>query len=308
MEFTTPQPEPVSISASQINAILSLLDDPDPTVQEAIQAHLLELGGVAAPALREVSTGAAPELARFNARSVLAEIGLRKLRGELHELLAIAGPDGDIDLERGAMAVAMMGYPEMRIEEYRGQLDTIAAVLETRLRGCDNGYMVAREINYYLFDQLGFHGCRQDRESIFNPEHSFLNRVLERRVGIPISLSVIYLLVARRLYLPFHGVAFPARYLAKYRSATEEFFIDPFNAGAIFNYSDCRRFLREINVEFRPEYLEPASNRRTIARMLRNLIESYQEREPNTASALSALITELIGEEDARPDAREPEE
>lgn len=288
----------------QIGAILSLLDDPDPVVQSTIRARLLELGDLAAPSLRAVLQGD-DDVARTAARSTLREIGLRKFRAEMRELMALAGDDGDIDLERGAMAVALVGYPELRPAEYRRQLDTMAAVLDTRLRGCDNGYMVVREINYYLFDQLGFQGCRQDRESYFDPENSFINRVIERRVGIPITLSVVYLLVARRLNLPLYGVGFPARYLAKYRSATEEFFIDPFNAGAIVNYSECRRFLREINVEFRPEFMEPASNRKTVGRMMRNLVDIHRENEPEIAATLQEMITELTGEEGEEPESGE---
>lgn len=286
----------VVIPDTQIDAILSLLDDPDPFVQGSIRTRLLELGDLAAPALRRVSLQSDEELARRNAEENLKEIGLRKFVAEMRGIIAEAPAGGDIDLERGAFAVALLRYPELRVSGYIQQLDTMASMLDHRLRGCDNGYMIVREMNHYLFGQLGFQGCRQERESYYDPENSFLNRVIDRRTGIPITLSVVYLLVGQRLGLPLHGVGFPSRFLVKYRSSGEEFFIDPFNNGAIINYSECRRFLRELNVDYRPEYLEPIDNRRTIARMLRNLMDIYQQSEPVTAAKLERMIQEVTGE------------
>jgi regulator of sirC expression with transglutaminase-like and TPR domain len=282
----------------QINAILSLLDDPDPVVQGSIRTRLLELGDVAAPALRRVCAQGEEELARRNAEQNLREIGLRKFQAEMRAIIDEFPDDEDVDLERGAFAIALLRYPELRAAAYMQQLDTMASMLDHRLRGCDNGYMIVREMNHYLYGQLGFQGCRQDRDSYYDPENSFMNRVIDRRIGIPISLSVIYLLIGQRLKLPLHGVGFPARFLVKYRSSTEEFYIDPFNNGSIINYSECRRFLREINIDYRPEYLEPISNRRTVARMMRNLLDIYQQTEPLVAVTLERMIRELTGEEE----------
>lgn len=287
-------------SSSQIDAILSLLDDPDPIVQHSIRGRLLQLGEQAAPALRALARGDGDELARANADGMLKEIGLMRLRGELRAAMDVAG-DGDIDLERGAFAVARLGYPEFSAEACRSQLDTMAALLESRLQGVDNGYLVAREMNFYLFDQLGYQGCRQDRESYYDPENSFLNRVMERRVGIPISLSLVYVLVGQRLRLPLYGVGFPRRFLVTYRSASEEFFIDPFNSGTVLNYSDCRRMLRDMNVDFRPEFLEPITNRKTVGRMLRNLIDIYRTAHPTSAVGLEEIFRELIPEAGNEP-------
>ncbi len=291
-------------NSSQIRAILSLLDDPDPVVQSSIRDRLLELGELAVPALRKVSLAGENELARTNSEMLLRDIGIRKFRSALDVILAsrlAARPyNGDIDLEQGAFAVALIRYPEMQAGEYIQQLDTMAALLDDRLRGCDNGYMVVREINQYLFQHLGFQGCREDRDSYFDPENSCMNRVLERRIGIPITLSVIYLLLARRLDLPFYGIGFPTRFLVKYQSPSEEFYVDAFKGGIIINYSDCRQFLREINVPYRPEFLEPISNAKTVARMLRNLVEIHKHNDPMLADELEQGIALLVGVDQER--------
>lgn len=300
METTPIEHEQHIQASSQINAILTLLDDPDPVVQNSIRSRLLELGEVAASALRKMSMVGENPFARRNAELVLREIGLRRFREELDQVLRQRPHGGDIDLERGAFAVAMLRYPEIHVQEYVQQLDTMAALLDDRLRGSDNGYMYVREINYYLYHQLGFQGCREDRESYFDPDNSFMNRVLERRIGIPITLSVVYLLVGQRLNLPLRGIGFPTRYLVKYESPSEEFYIDTFKGGTIINYSDCRQFLREINVPYRPEYLEPISNARTVARMLRNLAEIHRDSDPGMTRELEKGIAQLIGNEEER--------
>lgn len=287
-------------ASSQINAILSLLDDPDPVVQSSIRSRLLELGEVAAPALRRVSLAGDSQFVRANADGMLRDIGLSKFRSEFDLVLSARPYGGDIDLEQGAFAVARLRYPELQIEEFLGQLDGMALLIDERLRGCDNGYMIVREINRYLFQQLGFQGCREDRESYADPENSFMNRVLERRVGIPITLSIVYLLIGQRLNLPLYGIGFPTRYLVKYQSPSEEFYIDSFKGGIIINYSDCRQFLREINVPYRPEFLEPISNAKTIARMLRNLSEIYRQNDPMLSNELERGISLLVGNEAER--------
>ncbi|MEO5930913.1 MAG: transglutaminase family protein [Candidatus Kapaibacterium sp.] len=290
------QPQP-PVPSSQMDALLSLLDDPDPIVQRSIRARLMELGDLAAPALRHISSTADDDLARRNAEESLREIGRKKFRVEMGRLAVARDNEDDIDLEHGAFALALLRYPELKLSDYSQQLDTMASMLDDRLRGCDNGYMAVREINRYLVDQLGFRGCRRDDQSFYDPENSFMNRVLERRTGIPVTLSVIYILIGQRLQVPLFGVGIPTNYMVKYRSSHEEFYINPFNGGAILNYSDCRRYLRDVNIEFRQEYFEPVSNRKTVARMMRNLAEIYRKSERETTVELERSIIELLGGE-----------
>jgi len=293
MDMLIAEDQPLIAPPSQMEAILSLLDDPDPVVQGAIRARLLEIGDVAAPALR-VSSISTDELVRQNAEDALREIGLAKFRAEFDRMIAAQPADADIDLEQGAFLIALLRYPEMRMPDYREQLDTMAAMLDEQLRGCDSGYMVVREINAYLIDQLGYQGCRRDHDNFYDPENSYMNRVMERRVGIPVTLSVIYMLLGQRLGLPLFGVGIPTKYMLKYRSSREEFFINPFDGGKILNFSDCRRYLREVNIPYKPEYLEPISNRQTVARMMRNLAEIYQKSEPVFTAELDRAIMVLM--------------
>ncbi len=278
--------------ASQFEAIFSLLDDPDPFVQESIRSHLLEHGAESVPLLRQMLRTTDSEEIRRNAGGILKGMGVQRFRSAIHDLVSGARHP-DIDLEAGAFAIALIRYPEMKIDDYRQQLDAMASLLGQRLRGSVDGVMVIREMNGYLVDALGFQGCDQDH--YYDPDNSCLNRVLDRRVGIPVTLSVVYLLLAERLDLPLRGTNFPTRFLMKYDSDSEEFFVDAFDAGAILDHGECRRFLRGLGIDYHPAYLEPVSNRLIVARMMRNLAEIYRKSEPDLTAELEEAIAAVAG-------------
>jgi regulator of sirC expression with transglutaminase-like and TPR domain len=202
-----------------------------------------------------------------------------------------AGSDGDIDLERSIFAVAYLGYPELDVAHYQSQLDAIAGEVGGRMRIESGPIENIREMNSYLVEELGFHGCRQD--NFYDPDNSFINRVLERRIGIPITLSAVYLLIARRINMPLFGVSFPAHFLVKYQSETTEFFIDPFGGGQILDVAEVKRMLVALGIEQRPEYFDAAPARVMISRMLRNLSEIYRKVDPTVSGELDTAIGAL---------------
>src|SRR5690606_37932976 len=176
--------------------------------------------------------------------------------------------DREMDLEKGAFMVAQYAYPNLDRHRYAMELDRIAEEIAYDLR--DEMYMedVVDVINEHLFSREGF---RPDNRRFYDPENSYINRVIERRTGIPITLSVIYLLIARRLDLPISGVAVPGHFLVRYDGPRETLWIDPFNEGALLDREDCEELLRSMGVPVLDEYLRPCSTRQIIARMLNNL-------------------------------------
>lgn len=275
-------------SERKLAALLQLLDDPEPVVQESVRMQLRELGSTAVAALRTlVERGA--DAVRSPARVLIREIGIDRFHIALRDELRNAGDGSDLDLERGVLAIAYLGYPEIVDEVYSSQLDAIAAEIGGRMRLEAGAMENVRLMSAYLVEELGFHGCRQ--ENFYDPDNSFINRVLERRIGIPITLATVYLLLARRIGMPLFGVSFPAHFLVKYKSDATEFFIDPFGGGQILDIGECRRMLAALGIEERPEYFEPATARVMISRMLRNLSEIYRKVEP----AVSTELDEAIG-------------
>lgn len=277
----------------KLAALLKLLDDPEPIVQQSVRMQLREIGPTAVAALRTLVERGVDETVRTPARNLVREIGLDRFRSTLADELRAAGPEDDLDLERSMFSVAYLGYPEIDEAMYTEQLDVIASEVGGRMRAEAGPIENVRAMSSYLVEELGFHGCRQ--ENFYDPDNSFINRVLERRIGIPITLAAVYLLVARRIGMPLFGVSFPAHFLVKYQSGPTEFFIDPFGGGQVLDVSECRRMLMALGIEERPEYFEPAAVRVMITRMLRNLSEIYRKVEPAVSTELDAVIATLAG-------------
>jgi regulator of sirC expression with transglutaminase-like and TPR domain len=154
-----------------------------------------------------------------------------------------------------------------------------------------------------MFEEMGFQG---NREEYFDPRNSFLNDVLDRRIGIPISLSTVYLEVGRRIGCPLAGVAFPGHFLVRLGgvSGSPDILIDPFNRGRLMTEEDCRALILEMykgQLEYRPEFLRRARNREILERMLNNLKGIYQQRRDfHMALKIQQL---LLCIEPDRPDA-----
>ena len=188
-----------------------------------------------------------------------------------HEL--VDRPDGDIDLAQAALAIAAEEYSGLRMGSYLARLDALARDVEEDATGGDEMGVLAA-----LIDRLGrVEGFRGNREDYGDPRNSFLNEVLDRRVGIPLSLSLVYMLVGRRVGLTMAGIAFPGHFLS--RCDLDEGFVvlDAFDGGRQLSLDDCQRLLHAFSREapFEREMLEPASHRSILFRMLANLKGAY---------------------------------
>jgi regulator of sirC expression with transglutaminase-like and TPR domain len=184
-------------------------------------------------------------------------------------------PDEQIDLAKAALYLAQEEYPELDTEFYLNALEKMAIEVLERLPAERYPLRMIQTLNQYLFDELGFRGNTED---YYDPRNSYLNEVIDRRTGIPITLSLVYLSVAQRINFPMVGVGMPGHFLL--RPAVEQMlvFIDPFNRGETMFAEDCQERLSQVYgepVDFRPEFLEPVGSRFFLARMLSNLKAIY---------------------------------
>jgi len=178
-----------------------------------------------------------------------------------------------VPLAEAALAIAQEEYPDLAVDPYMRQLDRLARAVDQRLPAHRDAASTLRFMRAVLFEEAGFRG---NAEAYYDPRNSFLNEVLDRRLGIPISLGVVYMEVAARVGLPLQGVGFPGHFLVMHGG---EIFIDPFHGGEILSAADC---VRRFNAMAPGRALElsqlgPITTRQILRRILHNLEKIYVE-------------------------------
>ena len=213
-------------------------------------------------------------------------------------------PDEDIDLARASLYIAQEEYPQIDPEVYIQSLDGMAQELSKRLPASTYPLVIIQNINQYLYDDLGFNGNNSD---YYDTQNSFLNKVIERRLGIPISLSLIYLEIARRINFPMVGVGMPGHFLIRPEIEEMEIFVDTFNHGEVIFTQDCQDRLNQIyqkNIIFKPEYLAAVTKKQFLARILDNLKIIYVHQQ-EIEKALGAVERKLLLFPDAHIELRD---
>lgn len=281
-------------SENQIKALIRLLSDENDRVAKTITRKLVELGDSAVPLLLEAEIEQ-PEMAR-RIELVLDEIRGCRLEEELRALAARS--ENRLDLEAGAFLIARYAYPGLDIPAYSRQLDAMAAEVRGHLGRRVSGEEAIKTLNRYLFTEQGFRG---NTKNYYEVDNSYLNRVLDRKTGIPISLSAVYLLIGRRLDLPLFGIGMPGHFLVKFEADRYKVFVDCFNGGALLTERDCARFLMQAGYGFEEKYLHRSSNRAMLIRMLKNLLAIYHRLDEEVKAARFSRFIEILGQH--KPDS-----
>ena len=277
----------------KIKALLRLLSDRNEQVVTTIQDQLVQCGISALPHLIEAEREdptLEPRIAEIR-----EEISFLTLKQEFQQCCA-SGKPNNIDLENGAFLIAKLGYPSLQVDRYIQMIEKLAEEVRPWLKQTDSPIERIRIFNLFLFEEKAFRG---NQTEYYDPENSFLNRVIDRRIGIPISLSVLYLLLGVRLGLPVQGVGMPGHFLVKVDGPPPFLFVDCFNGGVLLEESDCKKFLTDSGFGFEPWYLDPSPNHLILERMLRNLLGIYQQRqELHRVEKVNDLMAILKSESD----------
>jgi regulator of sirC expression with transglutaminase-like and TPR domain len=184
----------------------------------------------------------------------------------------VSGTDASVDLAEACLAIARAEYPGLDVRRYLDELDRMGGEARKRLRGAQDSVPA---LNAYLFEEAGFRGNQED---YYDPRNSYLNEVIDRRTGIPITLSVVYMEVARRAGLEVYGVGLPGHFLVRAEGRGGTVLVDPFHGGAILSEADCQKRLDRVfdrRVRLEPGMLAPCARKDILARMLRNLKAIY---------------------------------
>jgi regulator of sirC expression with transglutaminase-like and TPR domain len=193
--------------------------------------------------------------------------------------------DEEIQLAEAALLIAAEEYPRLDVEAYIEKLDHFGDLAREEAARSHGAVDLISALNSTLFERLGFRG---NSESYYDPRNSFLNEVIDRRVGIPITLTVVYIDVARRIGFPVSGVGLPFHFIAKHEGDSGDIFIDPFNRGRLLGVEDCAELVREMGsgtIELQPAQLDAVPAKQILTRMLSNLLGIYASSDHRRALA-----------------------
>ncbi|MES1260257.1 MAG: transglutaminase-like domain-containing protein [Acidobacteriota bacterium] len=198
----------------------------------------------------------------------------------------LARRSSDIELDQAALEVARIEYPDLDADYYIRELDRHALAIADRARDLSDGEHFVEAANQYLFGELSLRGNSED---YYNADNSLLNRVLDTRLGLPITLSLIYIEIARRLAKPVVGIGLPGHFVIYYDDGDYSTYIDPFHGGALIDIADCCELAQVDTLE--PGMLDPVDRRSVIMRVVNNLRNVYfSRREPVKAERVLDLL------------------
>lgn len=275
-----------NIDAAQCTALLGLLDDPSPAVRRALVAHFLQLGTPAMEFLQETARGANRPLAR-HASWFLEELKfadpVAEFRGFIRSL--------NYELETGALLLSRTVSPGLDAGACCTELDHIAARCAELISEPATSREKCRIMNRVLFHEWGFHG---NVEHYTDPLNSFLDQVLIRRTGIPLSLSIVYLLVAQRLGLALEPVGLPGHFIVGCFEDSPPFFVDPFDKGVFLDPDEIFTLLRANQITPKDTDLAPTPVREVLCRSCRNLANHYTSAgDPERARLFASFVEEF---------------
>ena len=225
----------------------------------------------------------------------------KSLRAEFAEM--ISRDDEHLDLAHAALLIAAEEYPHLESEVYFERLNHFADLARERAADARDAGDVITALNGVMFDVLGFRG---NRENYYDPRNSFLNQVIDRRMGLPITMTVVYIEVARRIGFPVKGVGLPFHFIAKHEAESGDIFIDPFNEGRVLGVAGCSELVAGVSggkLELSAEHLAPVSKKQILLRMLSNLLGIYSA--SDHSRALAAIERILIIDPDSAPHIRD---
>lgn len=274
------------ISARREQAIIQLLDDDSPLVREAVVMELRRLGSLGRALLRNVMRGGNRILTSY-AREYLEDLQDPDTVTDFIRFIRSL----NYELETGFLMLNRTIYPEFEPAESCMRLDAIAARCRELMVMPNSAIEKCRVINRVLFHEYGFRG---DIDNLNDPRNSFLSEVLVRQRGRPISLSIIYILVAQRCDLDLAPVGMRGRFLVGCFLTEEPFFIDPFERGALRSVDELRDVLRKNKLDFCPSQLSPSPVGEVLSRCCSNIVRqlTYNNR-PEQASLFSGFVHEF---------------
>jgi len=254
----------------EIKALISLLDDEDHEVIQHVEGKILSLGGNVIPFLETEWEESFNPILQRKLEELIHELQL----SIMNERLQAWKNGGGLDLLEGMWILSTYHYPELSLENLKTTVEQLYYDIWIQFQEEMNPIDQIKRINSIFFGSMNF---AANTKSFHSPSNSMINVVLENRRGNPITLCVIYLLIARKLGLPVYGVNLPNLFVLTYKSQNTQFYINVFNRGIIFSKTDIDHYIAQLNIKPKDIFYQPCTNLEIIQRVLRNLILSYEK-------------------------------
>jgi len=255
----------------EIESLIYLLEDPDPEVQTGVQKRFKEIGEHAVPLLDQYRSETVRNSEKESISEIIYQITYNNVLDEFSGILEQGGFNRR-QLEYALLTLSKFGNPTLRIQEYQKKLDKLSSQIGNEIAYTPSITEKMQILLQYVFRELRFRG---DSTDYHHTDNAYLDRVIDRRKGLPIMLSTVVMFLGRRLNLPFYGVNMPIHFMLMYKTHNQEILIDPFDGGTIVTYNQCCYFLKKNGIEPRPEHLEKADESDILIRCIRNLKHSY---------------------------------
>ena len=256
-----------------LSALIELLEDPDKEVYKVIKNELMDLGTYIIPNLEEAWEKNFDSLIQDRVEEIIHEIQFKSLVNELK--LWISRPKDILD---GWMIVSRYQYPELKKESFERTLTKIISDARLAIENCNSDLEKISTLNTIIFSRYRFRG---NVKNFHSPENSFINDVIENRKGNPLSLSIIYIYISRKIGLPVCGINMPKHFIVGFESEHHfdidsiKFYINPFSKGTILNRQDLEKFLKKEKIKDSSKYFSPCGNKEMLKRLINNLLHSY---------------------------------
>jgi len=270
---------------SRVKSMINLLSDEDESIYTTVRENLVETGeGVLQ--LLEDSLESEDLVLRERAKEVFDTIAGASFK-EMWRSFVIKHR-GEPDLEEGALLLSRIASPRTETRIYSELLNFYANEFQSRLDPTAAPEEIATTVARFFGTDKGFKGGDVD---YFDPSNHFLHKVLESKRGVPIMLSLVYILVLRRLNLPVRGVGLPGHFIIRYDLGGEILLADPYGSGRLLTEKDCEDLLSKMGYHFKIEYLEPVTNKQILERILRNLLLVFERKgdAPKTNTIIQSI-------------------
>lgn len=278
----------LKIDNSQITALIRLVEDPDPHVFGHVKSKLVELGKEIVPSL-ESTLEVRKQQFTFDhdhenrLKRIIKEIQFNHVKQELEQWRASTTRD----LMKGSIIISKLQFPEVNEQEIDDKLEQIKQKVWLEINEDNTAFEIVKIFNHVIFDLCGF---ESSKNNFYSAENSYIHEVLATKKGNPLSLSILYSVIAQRLQIPIYGVNLPNHFVLGFVDEFQTlkmlglsddrnilFYINPFSKGRIFDHNEIENYLRSLNLPLQKNYFEPCSNTEILKRMLTNLSLAYNK-------------------------------